>query len=749
MYDSDFDNDLFDGPDSDTIDEEEEEEEVGNDEEGVDSSTITLSPMESRKCVIVQTQEQLEEMCQYLSCFDEIAFDTETTGLNIFQDDTVDKSRVKPGFRIVGISLAAERHIGFYIPLGHVLPEFDIFGEAPVQLPRDAVLDRLDFIWHDKKIIAHNLKFDYEVMLRHGKHIKKLYFCTMLAQHILKHKDKAGLKSLTRSYLKREATDISDVMGESGNIAYAPIKLVADYAVADALNCLDLYFLQRARFREVPQLAAVFRFIEMDALPIIAEMEIVGMKVDQEAMSLLKDALSKAAGKLEKELYEHIKELQDTQSYIKADEFNPANPAHVEGVLENVYDVQDIPYSKGRARTDGTQPKSVDRKALKKIRQKYRHKKDPRIGSLMKFLNLMMEWRDIKKIHSTYTEALLEKISGTDGKLHPNFLQSGTVTGRLSCKKPNLMNLPRRKDDYNIRSLFTVDDPETECFVSADYKALEMRITACTSGDKDLVDIILGRKKLGDLGDYEGVVSKRTKDGKPIVLSNSDPVDIHMYTVFKVDGVPYNLITEDNRTDFKPVGFGILYGISKWGLADNLNIKENEAERRINGWLGTFPGVAAFIKSCKKFIVEHQYMSTCFGRVREVMKRGDEYEGLQLRERRLEKSGVLRALVNARIQGTAADVMKMAMARIRGKLNVAGLGYAKVVLQIHDEIVVKCLQKDAEAVANIVLSSMYTMLTNTEMGIAIPLEGDAKATLTLSKSDKDLLEGKQLWQPAA
>jgi DNA polymerase-1 len=702
-----------------------------------------LGPLEGREVRYVQSIAQLDKMCNYLSSFDTIAFDTETTTAQVYLAPRWDRGTFIQGFSLVGMSFAAESHLGFYVPVGHLLDYTNWMAKPPVQLPRYYVLDRLKFVWDEKKIVAHNLKFDYQVTYRYGYKIKHPYFCTMIAQYVIDSREKFGLKPLTRKLLGREAVEIADLVGKRKattqyekdmryDMSKASVEEVGKYAVADALNCLDLRKIQLYELDEVGR-KSVFWNVEMPVLPIMAEMEIEGMMIDQDEVVELDTKLRYAA----EDERDNIGEMAVHMDY---QDFNPGNPKTVADLYTTKLNVE-LPNSRGTPRKDGSRPLATDEKALKQVRARHQGNK-----TVNTFTNHMLAWREIEKMRGTYTTGMQRYISGLDGKIHPDYLQHGARTGRLACAHPNLTNLPRRKDEYNIRALFSVDDPETECLVMADYKALEMRITACLSADSSLVRIILGEMQVGELGNYEGKVSLYTN----APLKNTDPVDIHCYTAMRIAGVTYDLVTDDMRTFYKPVGFGILYGISRFGLSRNLDVTDVEAQSYIDGWLNAFPGVQVFIDECKHYIFTYGYMTTYFGRRRYVDGRGKRADanGKYSSMEDMEQDGVFRALVNSRIQGSAADVMKLAMTRIRVLLDKAGLGYAKEVLQIHDEIVVRCLQKHVKQVADIVLEGMYIVMENKAAGIKVPLEGVAAAKLSLSKSAPDILKGVQLWKAA-
>ena len=511
------------------------------------AETKLLGPLEGREVKYVQSVEQMDEMCDYLGGFDTIAFDTEATTAQVYLAPRWDRGTYLRGFSLIGLSFAAESHIGFYVPVGHTLPYDNWLAAPPIQLPRHYVMDRLKFVWEEKRLVAHNLKFDYQVVYRYGHRIHHPHFCTMMAQYVIDHRERLGLKLLTRRVLGREAVEITDIAKKKRkattqydkdmryDVSDVSVEAVGKYAAADALNCFDLRTCQLPELEEAGR-KSIFWNIEMPVLPLMAEMEIEGMMIDRDEVAELDTKLKHAAE-------EEKQQLCTMAATMGAHAFNPGNTKSAADLYTTRLGAE-LPPSRGHKRKDGSHPLATDEKALKWVRAKYRENK-----TLQTFTNHMLGWREIAKMRGTYTTGMQKQISGLDGKIHPDYLQWGTKSGRLACARPNLTNLPRRKDEYNIRSLFAVDDPATECLVMADYKALEMRITACLSADKDLVRIILGEMQVGELGNYEGKLFLYTN--KP--LRNTDPVDIHCYTAMRIAGVTYDLVSDDLRTFYKPV----------------------------------------------------------------------------------------------------------------------------------------------------------------------------------------------------
>lgn len=440
---------------------------------------VLKGPIEDLDITIVNSDESLEEMCRFLEGKDPIAFDTEATTIDMHSDS----------FRLVGMSFAADAVKSFYIPVGHRKKTQLNWLDAPLkQLPIDKILGRLDFMWNEKRLIVHNMKFDYEVMLKLGITIAKPWYCTMIAQYLLDNMSPLALKVLTRSELGRESLVLREVTkkGASEDKAYdlsgVDISYTSKYAAPDASNCFELYEKQLARFEleENRRLKGVLFEIEMPLVPAVAEMEMEGLCLDESRTKQLHAELSSLAETRKAELRKGLRKICGTDMmHLKHEDpelFEPGNQSHC---LHVFYTMMNLPpqVSRGRKTRAGASPFATDKRAIDDIMQ------DPQMvpyDDAKDWLKLLLDWREVFKLDSTYTENLLE-LRSPDGKLHPDFQMTKTNTGRLACRRPNTTNIPKRKDAYDIRSIFVPGDPDW-VFVTADYDAQEMKVAAALSG---------------------------------------------------------------------------------------------------------------------------------------------------------------------------------------------------------------------------------------------------------------------------
>lgn len=720
-----------------------------------------LGPIEGLDIRVVTTSETLDAMIEHLSQHEVIAFDTETNGLDIHKEETKsDKmfdqdfedawegneeeynqyirtnygERFEEGFKLVGMSFAADPVISYYVPVGHVMGDQLTFDEVPlIQLAKQDALDAVRPLLSDKKIIAHNMKFDKKVMEHFGVPIPDPYFCTYLAQAVIHHDEVRGLKQLTKHLLNRSAYSLTDMLGK-GNYDLSPLdpSQAALYAGPDASNCYGLYEIYSKIFEENQDLAGIFK-LEMKVLNTVIQMETAGFLLDDSVIDDIVEILdSKEPPALDK-CREALSMAQGSIKDISGDDFDPKKGVHVSRALYNVFN---LPFSQGKGATSVSDAPSgaSSRKTLSKLQEDTELME--RKPEADKFINALFSWREIVKLRSTYTRNLQEKVA-QNGRLYPEFKQVGTDTGRMSGKNPNTMNLPTRSDEYDIRKIFMEEDPFI--LIGADYDAMEMRIAAGLSGDPILSRIVLGDMKVSEVGIETETESKRKDDnGEPIILTPDSPVDIHCYTVMSILGIPYPEIDNELRSSLKPVGFGILYGSTKVGLARTLGVPENTAQHYIDMWFRTFSGVKKFMDSCVHFIVNNGYMATYSGRRRYIKAPYDAMTPMERAEalKEPDMQAQIRQLSNMRIQGTGADVTKTAMVKMYNKIKEHNLD-AALVCQIHDELVVKCLFDDRHKVAKMLEESMYYELRN-ENGV-MPLTSGARATRNLSKAAENLL----------
>ena len=724
-------------------------------------------PTEGLTIHIVDTMEKLDSMLSELNKKEIIAFDTETNDLNILRkeeyieeeswfDLDIEDNRVNytEAFKLVGLSFATDGITSYYIPIGHIRPaQVQLVEGSLKQLPRDVILEKIKPLLETKKIVAHNMKYDYKVMKKYGIKINA-YFCTMLGQAVLNQSTPKGLKILTKIYLRRQPLTLKETTDgtEVYNLSEVPVEEAAKYAGPDASNCYGIFEVIRKGINAVEQLRYIMK-LEMDVMHAIIEMEEQGLLLDETQIEEIAKKLDADIIKSKEALDSKYEEMAGTDILLTGSKFDPLTPSHIRSAL---YDVGKSPLKKGKivpsvTKVNGNYKVVVPIEDSSRMQMEQIAEKAGNRHELRDFIGLVLQLRSLQKLRSSYTYNLLS-LRSPDGKLHPEFNQGSVRTGRLAGRNPNTMNLPSRDDEYDIRKMFHA--PEGYVFVGADYDTMEMRIAAALSGDTELINIVLGKKKLRDLNtgkNYDNVVSARKDDnGEYIVLSNDTPVDIHCYTVFSTTKTAYEDITKEQRSQLKPVGFGILYGRTQYGLAMALKIDPPTAQGYIDKWFESYPKVKALLGKVKQAILLNGYVTTYHGRRRyfegNIRKMPQEERLKAYSENNPEIIAQVRQLTNTVIQGTAADICKIAMVNIRNLANNTKV-FAPLIIQIHDEIVVMCKEEDRFKVADMLEQAMLFNIpysyrdpeTNEEKWDYVPISSSARATKTLSKGDKNLL----------
>ena len=566
---------------------------------------------------IVDDEEELKKVVEQLSALDEFCYDTETTGYDCF------------GCRMVGISLCGREHHACYVPLS---PENT--GT------RMAILKPL---FENEKIakIGQNIKFDNMFMRAAGVEVRGMLYDTMILHYLLDPESRHGMDHLARTYLQYEPVPITALIGSGARqktMDMVPVSQVADYAAEDA----DVTFrLKQVLWPMVEQqnLARLYLDIEQPLINVLADMEWEGVRVDA-------SILSEYAGQLKVEL----QQLEDDiRSAVGEPQLNVNSPGQLGEVLFGKMKLVDKP------KKTKTKQYSTDEETLQNIVDKH-----PVVG-------MILEYRGVKKLLSTYVEALPQLINPHTGKIHTSYNQAVTATGRLSSTNPNLQNIPVRDErGRRIREAFVPSDGN-HLLLSADYSQVELRLMAHLSRDKALIDAF----KAGE--------------------------DIHRATAAKIFGVDPSSVTSDMRRKAKTANFGIIYGISAFGLSQRLHIPRTEAKDIIDGYFNSYPGVKEYMERVVRDARQAGYVSTIFGRRRflnDISSRNVTARGLAERN-----------AINAPIQGSAADIMKIAMVKVAEGLRREGLK-SKMILQVHDEVVLDVLKTEQKQVETIVTDAM-------------------------------------------
>ncbi|MBN1939183.1 MAG: DNA polymerase I [Candidatus Aminicenantes bacterium] len=568
-----------------------------------------------------------------------VALDTET--------DNISPTRA----RLVGMSFALEPGEAFYLPLRH-----DYLG-APAQVPVAEAFSILRPVLEDPRIrkIGQNIKYDLIVLKREGIDLQGLDEDTMILSYLLEPNwGRHNLDRLAAAYLQETAIPFHEVVGKGKNeitMNRAPVEAASPYACQDADFALSIAQILRPRL-ETEKLAGLYRDLERPLIPILAGMEIAGVRVDEPALRAIAAELAADLGRLEKQIFEQA-----------GREFNINSPAQLSSVLFQKLLLQ--PPKKSR----GAKAGSTAIEVLEELK------------SLHPVVPLVIDYRQTAKLKSTYADALPELIDPADGRIHTSYNQAVTSTGRLSSSDPNLQNIPARGPaGKRFRRAFI---PGPGClFLAADYSQIELRVLAHLSEDPVLIDIF------------------------------SRDHDIHAETADRVFGPESGLSAEERRHRAKIINFSLIYGASAFSLARELGASNREAQDYIDRYYERFPGVKAYLDQLVEDAAGRGYVETMFGRRRQVPE-------LRQPDRTAREAGRRMAL-NTPIQGTAADIMKKAMIDIHDGLARRTLG-ARMILQVHDELVLEVPEKERRSVEDLVREAMESVCP----GFRVPM----KATL--------------------
>ncbi len=568
---------------------------------------------------LVDTEEKRADLGRFLNEQDFFAFDTET--------DSIDP--LKAG--LVGMSFAVKENEAWYVPVPAEREEADkILAHFAPALQNPKSLK-----------IGQNIKFDILVVRKYGIRIAGPLFDTMIAHYLLNPELRHGMDYLAETYLKYKTVHIEELIGPRGkkqlSMRDVPVAQVAEYAAEDADVTLKLknYF---APYLEKEGLESLFYDIEMPLIYVLAEMEYTGVTVDTVALKQSSEELTATLKKLEKEIYE-----------LAGKKFNINSARQVGEILFVHLKLEE------KAKKTRTGSYSTSEDILEKMRSKH-----PVVGKLL-------EYRGLKKLLSTYIDALPELINPKTGKIHTSYNQAVTSTGRLSSTNPNLQNIPVRDElGREIRKAFTAENDNC-IFFSADYSQIELRIMAHLSNDAHMIEAF--------------------RSG----------ADIHAATAAKIYGIPVEEVTSDMRRKAKTANFGIIYGISVFGLAERLSIPRAEAKELIEGYFKTYPDVRAYMDDSILIAKEKGYVETIYKRKRFLPDINS--------HNAIVRGYAERNAINAPIQGSAADIIKVAMIRIFNRFEAEGLK-SKMILQVHDELNFNVHKDELEKVKQIVLEEM-------------------------------------------
>ncbi|MFC3060633.1 DNA polymerase I [Paenirhodobacter populi] len=582
-----------------------------------------------------------------------IAVDTETTSLDEMVAD------------LVGISISSATGKAAYIPVGHVTGSDDLFGgtvRAEGQMPLDVALAALKPVLEDEAIlkIGQNMKYDWKIFARHGIRIHPLDDTMLMSYAMFSGLHGHGMDALSEEYLHHVPIPIKELIG-SGKAQVTFDKVPVDKAVAYAAEDADITFRLWDQFRSRlhrERVTTVYETLERPLVPILAEMEMAGVKVDTSILARMSNVFAQRMAGLEDEI-----------RAIAGQPFNIGSPKQLGEIL---FDTLGVPGG-GRGKT-GAWATGAD--VLEDITtMEDEHPQAARLAAKV------LDWRQIAKLKSTYTDALQGHVNPETGRVHTSYSIAGANTGRLASTDPNLQNIPVRTDEgRRIREAFVA--PEGRRIVSLDYSQIELRILAHVADIPALKDAF-----------HKGL-------------------DIHAMTASEMFGVPIEGMDPMIRRQAKAINFGVIYGISAFGLARNLRIPRGEAQAFIDRYFERFPGIRAYMDQTIGFAKEHSFVQTLFGRKIHTPEIGDKGP----------RAGFARrAAINAPIQGAAADIIRRAM--IRMPAAIAGLD-ARMLLQVHDELIFEVAERDVDPLIAAARATMQGA-ADPAVKLSVPLIVDA------------------------
>lgn len=581
---------------------------------------------------LADTAEKQIALCEQLLQEKSFAFDTETEGLDPLTAG------------LVGMSFAIREQEAWYVPVS-----------ANREEATDIVFRLAPALQHPEiEKVGQNIKFDILALRKYGVRVKGPLFDTMLAHYLLNPELRHGMDYLAETYLKYKTVPIEDLIGPKGkkqaSMRTVPIEQIKEYAAEDADVTLRLkhYF---APLLKQEGLESLFFEMEMPLIYVLAEMEATGVKLDTNALKQSSEVLSQQLSALEESIYD-----------LAGQSFNINSTKQVGEIL---FDKLKLDEKAKKTKTGGY---STSEEVLEKIRGKH------------PIVDKLLEYRGIKKLLSTYIDALPALIHPETGKIHTSFNQAVTATGRLSSTNPNLQNIPVRDElGREIRKAFIADDDDC-IFFSVDYSQIELRLMAHLSNDPHMVEAFCSG------------------------------ADIHAATAAKIYGIPVEEVTSDMRRKAKTANFGIIYGISVFGLAERLSIPRAESKELIDGYFQTYPRIKEYMEESIRVAKEKGYVETLFKRKRFLPDINS--------HNAIVRGYAERNAINAPIQGSAADIIKLAMIRIHQRFEAEHLK-SRMILQVHDELNFNVRKEEFDRVKEIVLDCMEHVLQ-----LRVPLIAD-------------------------
>ncbi|PQJ64957.1 DNA polymerase I [Photobacterium angustum] len=586
----------------------------------------------------VLDKESFATWLEQLKAAEAFAFDTETDGLDYMTAN------------VVGVSFAIEEGKAAYVPVAHD------YLDAPAQLDRDWVLEQLKPLLEDPKQakIGQNLKFDASIVARYGIEMQGIVFDTMLESYVFNSViGRHDMDSLALRYLEHKNISFEEVAGKGKKqLTFNQIDLeqAGPYAAEDADITLRLHNTLYPKVEADDKLKHVFETIEMPLVPVLSRMERTGVYVDSMLLGAQSTEIAARLDEIEKKAFE-----------IAEQEFNLSSPKQLQAIL---FEKMGLPVLK---KTPSGTP-STNEEVLQELALDYPLPK------------LLLEYRGLAKLKSTYTDKLPKMVNPATGRVHTSYHQAVTATGRLSSSDPNLQNIPvRNEEGRRIRQAFVAQSGYK--ILAVDYSQIELRIMAHLSGDKALLDAF--------------------RHGK----------DIHAATAAEILSLDIEEVSSEQRRRAKAINFGLIYGMSAFGLAKQLDMGRNEAQNYMNVYFERYPGVLEYMESTRNAASEQGYVETLFGRrlyLPDIKSRNG-----------LRRKAAERAAINAPMQGTAADIIKLAMIAVDGWVQQQPEGDVRLLMQVHDELVFEVKESALETVTASVKALMEQAAT-----LDVPLIAD-------------------------
>ncbi|HIF9165650.1 TPA: DNA polymerase I [Photobacterium damselae] len=567
---------------------------------------------------VILDQSRFDAWLEQLKSAEAFAFDTETDSLDYMVAN------------LVGVSFAVEEGKAAYVPVAHD------YLDAPEQLDRDWVLAQLKPLLEDpnQAKIGQNLKYDASVIARYGIEMQGIKYDTMLESYVYNSVvGRHDMDSLALRYLEHKNISFEEIAGKGkGQLTFNQIDLeqAGPYAAEDADITLRLHNALYPKVSADEKLQHVFSDIEMPLVPVLSRMERTGVLIDSMKLSAQSQEIAQRLDELEKRAFE-----------IADQEFNLSSPKQLQAIL---FEKMGLPVLK---KTPSGTP-STNEEVLQELALDYPLPK------------LILEYRGLAKLKSTYTDKLPKMVNPATGRVHTSYHQAVTATGRLSSSDPNLQNIPVRNDEgRRIRQAFIA--PQGYKVLAIDYSQIELRIMAHLSGDKALLDAFCHGK------------------------------DIHAATAAEILGLPLEQVSSEQRRRAKAINFGLIYGMSAFGLAKQLDMGRGEAQEYMNTYFERYPGVLEYMETTRTVASEQGYVETLFGRrlyLPDIKSRNG-----------LRRKAAERAAINAPMQGTAADIIKRAMVLVDEWIGQQESGRVRLLMQVHDELVFEVQESEIESVA--------------------------------------------------